>query len=141
MSERREIGFRAWDTRELEMIPNVFDNFHGSGDLLQESRFIPMQYTGLKDKNGKEIYEGDILSNDKSGEWESGDGERGVVEWETDRSRWDLIFYSIYGGEGHLGAEEDLAHRVFLLRYEVIGNIYESPGLLGGTSENPELLK
>ena len=84
-------------------------------------------WTGLKDKNGKEIYEGDIVSNDKPGEWESGDGERAVVAWENNRSRWDIEFYSIYGGEGHLCAEEGLAHRVSACCYEVIGNVHEPP--------------
>jgi len=93
---------------------------------------ILVQFTGLLDKNGKEIYEGYILTNDKPGEWERGDGERGVVSWESERSRWDMEFYSVYGGEGHLCAEEDLAHRVYRCGYEVIGNIYENPELLGG---------
>jgi len=66
MRQKREIKFRAWipDLKEI-----TYDNFtvdsNGevytlNGDFLEGA--ILMQYTGLKDKNGTEIYEGDIVS-------------------------------------------------------------------------------
>jgi uncharacterized phage protein (TIGR01671 family) len=57
--EHREIKFRAWD----KMVPSMSDpdwdmNKWAHGDPL---RYVTMQFTGLHDKNGKEIYEGDIV--------------------------------------------------------------------------------
>lgn len=68
------------------------------------------QYTGLKDKTGKEIYEGDIIKYERKGI-----SELLVVEWCKDYA--SFMF-------GHIKVE-------FALRYgEVIGNIYENPELL-----------
>ncbi len=66
----REIKFRAWDNELKEMDYNPMiptapyaedESLNESINFLNSGRSILMQYTGLKDKNGKEIYEGDIL--------------------------------------------------------------------------------
>ena len=57
----RIIKFRSWNKRENKM--NIPDNFANDID---GDKYQIMQYTGLKDKKGKEIYEGDILASGES---------------------------------------------------------------------------
>ena len=68
----RQIKFRVWFTDDKEMLyddgyihmSGTFIGVHMAGDIdawVDWDNYILMQYTGLKDKNGKEIYEGDII--------------------------------------------------------------------------------
>lgn len=118
----REIKFRAWDTVKKKMfsayemgqdqealLPDGrgFANISSTSTKLTQihSHLLPLQYTGLKDKNGREIYEGDIVELAMTG---FGISKKFVVEWE---------------GNGYGTMLEDF-HR------EVIGNIYENPELI-----------
>ena len=133
----REIKFRAWD-RELKELRRVTlmefpewsvctqgpdYKYYEIGDRNsfkneQTDRCILMQYTGLKDKNGKEIYEGDIVS---------------IETWYGDAK--------VFWDEGSWWASPDYprCNRRLLARTdeqkEIVGNIYENPELIA--SEPP----
>jgi uncharacterized phage protein (TIGR01671 family) len=122
----REFKFRAWDKENKRMLDlimlgenSLLPNGH---ELENREDFIIMQYTGLKDRNGKEIYEGDIA------EW--------VDNYGYIKETCQMIYnqqegafkgeYCTDGGEhryvGMMNAEYG---------FRVIGNIYEDPELLG----------
>lgn len=123
--------FRAWLKNDKEMI-DVDEihwdngNFEFIGDGITFQRLADevelMQSTGLKDKNGKEIFEGDILS--------SKDGFlNGVVEYRYDLAMWtnSLIRYNNFERLCNVARDR-----------EIIGNIWGDGDLIDGkkTSEN-----
>ena len=121
----REIKFRAWLKEERKMV-NVETLFIGInrlcfGNSKTEDLFFRdfeevelMQYTGLKYKNGKEIYEGDIvILNDAEEE------NRCVVKYKYGS-------YILVDGD----LREDLSNVESHKFLEVIGNIYENKSLL-----------
>lgn len=113
----REFKFRAWwkDTKrfldgdEWYMTCSGAKHLHYSAYPYSDDDFIIEQYTGLKDKNGKEIYEGDVLEST----W---NGDKAVVVWNDVEGEWehyaDFNTHSKYSGS------------------VVIGNIHENPELL-----------
>ena len=103
----REIKFRAWDGERMKDVTSI-GWIDGEVDYISTPKisapaddFVLMQYTGLKDKNGKEIYEGDVLKGRYNG----------AVEWSTSSV--------CYGGWTDFWKES-----------EIIGNIYENPDLI-----------
>lgn len=114
----REIKFRAWSKRGLRFW--YFDYTKGFNAENNDCFTDPMQYTGLKDKNGVEIYESDIL------EIQYEDGSlHGVVKWVDAR----FITEGVGDTEGY--PHEFTSYFAKLCR--VRGNIYESPQLLEQT--------
>lgn len=125
----REIKFRVWDIELHMWINNIGmgkDNTLCKGT---EKRFAVMQYIGLKDKNGNEIYEGDILCNDEYQTWEW----RGVVKFSHGvfGAEWlsNVKSQSMVGSWGQKHNLRKLDDNI-IERQIVIGNIYENPELL-----------
>ena len=129
----REIKFRAWhkDLKKMFKIgqitlekgiwnfePNDRD-FIGMSIPYQPS-FVLMQYTGLHDKNGKEIYEGDIVGDNKI-KW--------IVKWNKNR-----MGFSLYPTTEQLYDEMPI-NVENKLGFKILGNIYDNPELLGGEDE------
>lgn len=107
----RQIKFRAWDYYDKKMVDmpinhsgytlnEVFEN------VVDEDRYGLMQFTGLLDKNGKEIYEGDIVEHNLL---------LSEVRWSDEWGTWEVYDNDMLGNH----------HKVL----EVIGNIYENPEL------------
>ena len=106
--------FRSWDdyNREMLDLQEQDTNPYNISDFAQHNI---MQCTGLKDKNGKLIYEGDIVKIFHVSGTMQGKLFTDVVEWNQLRCRFDTERYGVFD-------EDDI--------YEVIGNIYENPELL-----------
>ncbi len=114
----REIKFRLWDpqrkvmTQDGSLITWIRSANIKFCDDFVKMKMVFLQFTGRKDNEGKDIYEGDIIEFDKA-EW-GGEGNIHVVSWDNNDSAW------CWGG----GASSDMEWR------KVIGNIYENPELL-----------
>lgn len=86
-------------------------------EIFEDEDFILMQYTGLKDKNGKEIYEGDILNN--------GNGPV-YVFWNENYQAFWVGYDSEESEKQYYASTSDFCTEAD----EIIGNIYENPELL-----------
>lgn len=136
MQAGREIKFRAWHKEEKRMIDPVIGlNFEQPTSIIEwyetiydaiegvisdafMDEVVLMQFTGLRDKNGKEIYEGDILQNITNSDflravkWLAPSFVKEPIDkWSIERGIQETILF--------VGAT-----------YEVVGNIYENHELL-----------
>ncbi|GAB6742116.1 TPA: hypothetical protein QC443_005893, partial [Bacillus cereus] len=117
----REIKFRVWSNFYNDWIESfcIKDGRVHLGNVVhypgnQVSDAILMQYTGLKDKNGKEIYEGDILGDDNYSNVD------GAVVFNEEKGYYEIDKFNY----------EPLHESLKDYDFEVLGNIYENSELL-----------
>ena len=122
----RDIKFRAWDKVAKSVVSvvclNLRDTYpwhilvHPNGDGVQsysqtKDSLVLLQYTGLKDKNGKEIYEGDVVCN-------------------LDRHIYQIKYVGNSFRPVLASGKPDSNSTLWFYDMEVIGNIYENPELM-----------
>ena len=124
----RTIKFRAWDKERKEMLIGAG---YSTGQLnnvtLNELEFpedkVFMQFTGLFDKKGEEIYEGDIIVFEEQQVYQFGTSDKRIIEWQNGNFDWvDSITKESVSG---------WTYGVRTSKYSIIiGNIYQNPELI-----------
>lgn len=144
MDKQREIKFRIWDKQEKKFFQPTYEAYKGNLEDLsiglngivfkrtfpepssmidwQDGRWIVNQFTGLKDKNGKEIFEGDIL-RDEEATYE--------VYFAQDACAFDLL--RLNDGSNMIGFG--------CYTRDIIADLIQSSKLIGNRFENPKLIK
>jgi uncharacterized phage protein (TIGR01671 family) len=134
----KKTKFRFWDEKEKVMYPagtiNLFLDSMGDvvcyhdGKLTALLNMRILQYTGLNDNNGKEIYEGDIVEYLDGTEWSTESGydcseynNRGVIFFDNECGRYDVTNKEGVSYDDLFDCGIDLV---------VLGNIYENPDLI-----------
>lgn len=111
----RVIEFKAWHTDAKLMLygtPKEVFQWVEDGQPV-----IPLQFTGLLDKNGKEIYENDVVEGQYY--------KHGIGYFVIGRVEWVISGFIVVGIDQYSGVHAELNSN-----YEIIGNIYENPDLL-----------
>lgn len=143
----RDIKYKAFIEKTKEMIDVDFVDFKnkhiGEYDFLNNQRFYPFseiklrEYTGLTDKDGTEIYEGDILKHKSIAKHYESNSIHEIIGEVTK----EIGMTYVRGVCNHGFLEEEIVtekYGALLLSpdlFEVIGNTYEHPELLEGDSQ------
>lgn len=117
----RQLKFRVWDNRDKEFV--YFDDLywfeenqvHSPADQLNDDPWIIQQFTGIKDCDGTEIYEGDLVDLEVA---------IGLKEWETLRNQ-EVIYIEDRGMFSFGRDEWSMCDYIRRETIKVVGNIYE----------------
>jgi uncharacterized phage protein (TIGR01671 family) len=131
----RTIKFRIWDREKGTFLPYAcWLNHLDTNDFTCFDRWFKMdeenctlqQFTGLKDKNGKDIYEGDFLQFSCDYTFPCGDPD--IVEWKNQEVFYDEEKACFFFGRKH---EFQILDKIMPKTLEVTGNIFENPEKIG----------
>lgn len=127
--------FRAWDSVEKKFVEHFFITDNGlicnmekptsdynSPIPIEKSELILMQSTGLVDKNGKEIFEGDVIAI------EVDDTETPINARVSQNSKIGVLMFHVFEDNEDVPMVELLEDNS--VAFEIIGNVYENPELL-----------
>jgi uncharacterized phage protein (TIGR01671 family) len=145
VNDVRELKFRAWYEKEKQYVhftgifnerPVVSQNSEIRGTTLVTKKSygasILEQYTGLKDKNGKEIYEGDIVRITDLTAFEMFGGDSPIMKAYTRNWTvlWGEVGFKAKYCDSDFDFTSDIIHDLAItgVEYEVIGNIHEKAG-------------
>ena len=132
----RSIKFRAWNTKDKKMSYRAEHSYDCGayydvdicvscfGEILDDDEYIVEQYTGLTDKNGKEIYEGDIVK----ARWYRAKNARLDTQGEVKFADGWFYIKDDPDGQDRIGVP---IHNCYDIK--IIGNIHEKPELAGET--------
>lgn len=136
LMQSRMLKFRVWDKLNkfyiypdkgyqghyILSLDGKFTNLqNGSGG----DEYVVQQYIGLKDKNNKEIYEGDFVNFSTNNTIPLGDVD--IVEWENQIVHYDEMYAGFFFGYKH---EFQILDKIMPETLEVVGNEFENPELL-----------
>ena len=117
----RELKYRVYIPEFSKLVYFEFNNFDYSDRYLDDPEHPVQQYTGMKDKYGKEIYEGDIVQYNQNSSYDNMDF---IAKWSDDKL--GFIFQSNSGEQ----LVNQTPHLNRFKHLEVVGNIFENPELL-----------
>jgi len=129
----REIAYRIWNPEEKKFIESGFTPKMLASFFDYTARFHTFykeeyqEFTGLHDKNGKEIYEGDIVTGDGYIWFDEGEPNyRATVEWDV--CSWIALAYCVNPKKA--GISTGIGEGLDEHEWTILGNIHETPELL-----------